>query len=109
MKRRQLIVTSIHPPYPFEFDNKKKSTGHNIDDDDEEEEEAHPDAIICGALKNIGKIHLWEQTRHYPRVSGEEGDEEGDGDDDDDDDEPPAEEAIGKRNTVGSVKSLALP
>jgi hypothetical protein len=77
---------------------KKKSTGHNSINDDEveeEEEEVHLDAIICGALKDIGKIHLWEQTRHYPQ----EGEEESN-DDDDDDDEPPAEEAIGKRNTV---------
>ena len=97
-ERRQIIISSIHPPYPFEFDM-KKSTGHNRNDDDEgQEEEAHLDAIICGALKDIGKIHLWEQARHYPPASGEEGDEEGD--DDDDDDEPPAEEAIGKRNTV---------
>jgi hypothetical protein len=78
-ERRQLIISSIHPPYPFEFDMKKKSSGHNLNDDDEveeEEEEAHLDAIICGALKDIGKIHLFEQTRHYPRVSGEEGEEE---------------------------------
>lgn len=96
-ERRQLIISSIHPPYPFEFDMKKKSMGHNSNDDDDEEE-AHLDAIICGALKDIGKIHLWEQTRHYPPASGEEGEEEGD--DDDEDDEPPAEEAIGNRNTV---------
>lgn len=98
-ERQQLIISSIHSPHPFESDMTKKGTGHNNDDDDDDGKEAHLDAIICGALKEVGKIHLWEQTRHYPPAYEGEDEEEGDNGDGDDE-EPPAEEAEGRRKIV---------
>lgn len=103
-ERQQLIISSIHPPHPFESDMTKKGTGHNNDDnDDDNGKEAHLDAIICGALKDVGKIHLWEQTRHYPPAYEGEDEEEGD---DGDDEEPPAKETEGMRKIVAAATTM---
>ena len=70
-ERQQLIISNIHPPHPFELDIKESEvkdknsklpadTAHSDDDD-----QSHS-AVICGALKEIGQTHLWEQTRHLP-------------------------------------------
>jgi hypothetical protein len=76
-ERKQLIESSIHPPFPYESD---MQCSMSVDDDVmngnddgeipvDEHAALHPHhhAVICGALKDIGQIHLWEQTRH---VSG---------------------------------------
>eukprot|EP00571_Detonula_confervacea_P008583 CAMPEP_0172316944 /NCGR_PEP_ID=MMETSP1058-20130122/30087_1 /TAXON_ID=83371 /ORGANISM="Detonula confervacea, Strain CCMP 353" /LENGTH=671 /DNA_ID=CAMNT_0013031383 /DNA_START=228 /DNA_END=2243 /DNA_ORIENTATION=- len=82
-ERQRIIVSAIHPPYPFESEMKTQ------DDDDEamdngdsksaEDQQQHS-AVICGALKEIGSIHLWEQTRHFPAATSscDEGEEEED-------------------------------
>ena len=65
-ERKQIIESYIHPPFPYESDM--------VDDNDdcetsvEKDPSVHPpqhhSAVICGALKDVGQIHLWEQTRH---------------------------------------------
>ena len=65
-ERKQIIESSIHPPFPYESDM--------VDDNDDcetsgaDDPSVHPPqhhhAVICGALKDVGQIHLWEQTRH---------------------------------------------
>ena len=57
-ERRQLIVSSIRPPYPFEDTNTSTTAA-------EGEDPPHT-AIVCGSLKSFGTIHLWEQTRNHP-------------------------------------------
>lgn len=64
-ERRNLIVSSIHPPHPFE----------ETDDVDNGSDLNQPTATtdkecgvnVVGALKEVGLIHLYEQTRHLPR------------------------------------------
>mmetsp|Transcript_37872 Transcript_37872/g.66413 ORF Transcript_37872/g.66413 Transcript_37872/m.66413 type:complete len:195 (+) Transcript_37872:666-1250(+) len=60
-ERKELIVSAIHPPYPFETEMK--------DDHAVTEEDVPHTAVICGALKDIGQTHLWERTRHLPEAS----------------------------------------
>ncbi|KAL3768259.1 hypothetical protein ACHAW5_000012 [Stephanodiscus triporus] len=59
-ERRGLILSAIHPPYPFESDTEGGAAHGDCEPDD-----AHLDAVVCGALKEVGETHLWEQTRHY--------------------------------------------
>lgn len=81
-ERRKLIVSAIHPPYPFESDMNDRDLAAEGDKPAEylSEEDVPPNAIICGALKEIGHTHLWEQTRHLPEMgnSDEAEDKEGD-------------------------------
>ena len=76
-ERKQLIESTIHPPFPYETDMQCNMSADNEvmngnDDGDTSFDEhttlqPHHHAVICGALKDIGQIHLWEQTRN---VSG---------------------------------------
>ena len=59
-ERSDLIVSSIHPPYPFE-----NTEGLNESRYKSTVKEEHS-ANIVGALKEIGMTHLFEQTRHLP-------------------------------------------
>ena len=69
-ERKQLIISAIHPPHPFEANDikdgsaeeDKKLPAKTPTDDDYHESHS---AVICGALKQIGQIHLYEQTRHF--------------------------------------------
>ena len=67
-ERRRLILSAIHPPHPFE--SEMDGGGAALDD-------AHFDAIVCGALKEVGETHLWEQTRRFPASDGGGGGGEG--------------------------------
>jgi len=83
-ERRQLIISNIHLPYPFEL-NMQESTTNGDDDNgklpaetahsDDDDDQSHS-AVICGALKEIGQTHLWEQTRHLPSDTNDVADEE---------------------------------
>ncbi|KAL7464819.1 hypothetical protein ACHAXS_005145 [Conticribra weissflogii] len=55
-------------PSPDHANNKlcKQTTVKKVVAD---EQEQPPEAIICGALKPLGSIHLWEQTRHLSEES----------------------------------------
>ncbi len=69
-ERKQLIESSIHPPFPYESD---MMDGNDEDETSFEEHSTsmppqNHHAVICGALKDIGQIHLWEQTRHVSRT-----------------------------------------
>ena len=67
-ERRRLILSAIHPPHPFESE---MDGGAALDD-------ARFDAIVCGALKEVGETHLWEQTRRFPASDDGGGGGEGD-------------------------------
>lgn len=50
-EREQLIIASTHPPYSLpEMKPADDAPSHT--------------AVVCGALKEIGHIHLWERTRY---------------------------------------------
>ncbi len=70
-ERRNLIMSSIHPPYPFE---------ETIVDDGSEVNQATAAKEECGvnvvgALKEVGLTHLFEQTRHLPKEETNDGEE----------------------------------
>ena len=62
-ERRDLIVTSIHPPYPFEDTEADGGSGQGISATEDE-----PCVNIVGALKEVGLTHLFEQTRHLQKA-----------------------------------------
>lgn len=69
-KRKKLIESSIHPPFPYESDMVDVIDGNDDGELSLEEKSTSPlnhHAVICGALKEIGQVHLWEQTRHASR------------------------------------------
>lgn len=86
-ERRSLIVTAIHPPYPYESDMERVDNEETalIGDDNDER------PVICGALKDVGQIHLWEQTRHFSKC------------DNDDDDDGPSEDEAEEGRMPGSM------
>jgi hypothetical protein len=65
-ERRDLIVTSIHPPYPFE--DTETDVGLSGDNQAISATEDEPCVNIVGALKEVGLTHLFEQTRHLPKA-----------------------------------------
>ena len=83
-ERQQLIISNIHPPYPFELNMQESATNGDNDNSkllaeaapSDDDDQSHS-AVICGALKEIGQTHLWEQTRHLPLDTNDIADEEG--------------------------------
>ena len=65
-ERRDLIVSSIHPPYPFEDTEADCGSGGNNEAISTTEDE--PCVNIIGALKEVGLTHLFEQTRHLQKA-----------------------------------------
>lgn len=60
-ERRNLIMSSIHPPYPFE-ETDVDDGSEVIQSTANAEEECGVNVV--GALKEVGLTHLFEQTRH---------------------------------------------
>mmetsp|Transcript_37796 Transcript_37796/g.69441 ORF Transcript_37796/g.69441 Transcript_37796/m.69441 type:complete len:187 (+) Transcript_37796:175-735(+) len=64
VEREKLIVSVCYSsPYPFETEMKDDHVVNRG------EEDVPHNAVICGALKEIGQTHLWERTRHLPEAS----------------------------------------
>ncbi len=66
-ERRDLIVTSIHSPYPFEDTETDGGLGQGNNQAISTTED-EPCVNIVGALKEVGMTHLFEQTRHLPKA-----------------------------------------
>jgi len=64
-ERKKLIMSAIHPPYPLESEMNEEED----EEGDEETKDVPHTAILCGALKEFGQTHLWEQTRHLPETN----------------------------------------
>ena len=65
-ERRDLIVSSIHPPYPVEDTEADGGLRGNNEAISPTEDE--PCVNIVGGLKEVGLTHLFEQTRHLPKA-----------------------------------------
>jgi hypothetical protein len=64
LERARLIAEHVHPPWPVDAAVQEEGAGTG--------EEAPPATMVCGALKDLGATHLWEQTRHLPAAADEE-------------------------------------
>ena len=68
-ERRELIVSTIHPPHPFESEVVDDMIDEDVKNDERDLEDVTHNAVVCGAVKDFGHTHLWEQTRNLPDTS----------------------------------------
>ena len=63
-ERKRITTNCIHPPFPPADGSEAEEAGTGSPRADGSTNDEEHTAIICGALRQFGSTHLWEQTAH---------------------------------------------